>query len=325
MILFLNLSFTLGYGNDWEMLLQLKGQWKFNIGDNLKWADPAYDDSNWENMAVPSAWEDQGFHGYDGYAWYRKRFNGSGLSRTNNDYYIFLGYIDDVDQVYFNGQLIGASGSFPPRFTTAYKALRRYLIPKDLINTSGTNVISVRVFDVTNVGGIVSGEVGIFTPHQAVHLQIDLQGLWAFTKGDKSIYRERYFNDEGWRQIMVPSPWENQGIGRYDGFAWYRKSFIPGPDISKERMVLIMGKIDDFDEVYVNGKLVGSTNDKQPFGRSTSYQKLRIYPLPEGIFIPNQHNSIAVRVYDLGHNGGIYEGPIGLIKDSNLARFVKNK
>jgi hypothetical protein len=324
LVFLLQIIYTAGNGKDWNLILQLKGQWKFNIGDNLNWADPAYNDSNWETIAVPSAWEDQGFHGYDGYAWYRKSFEGSSLSKES-DHFIFLGYIDDVDQVFINGHLIGASGSFPPRFTTAYRAFRRYLIPKEFLNYTGKNVIAVRVFDVTNLGGIVSGEVGIFTPNQPVYLQIDLQGLWAFSKGDRPVYKDRYFNDDDWRRIMVPSPWENQGIGNYDGYAWYRKSFSPNADINKERMVLILGKIDDFDEVYVNGRFVGSTNDRQPFGRSSSYQQVRIYHLPEGLLIPNQHNSIAVRVYDMGHNGGIYEGPVGLIRESYLARFLRNQ
>ena len=33
-----------------------------------------FDDSEWEKINVPSSWENQGFHGYDGYAWYRTSF-----------------------------------------------------------------------------------------------------------------------------------------------------------------------------------------------------------------------------------------------------------
>lgn len=317
---FLLLHFK-SHGQDWNLVVQLKGQWKFNIGDNPKWAGTTYDDSDWENLMVPSPWEDQGFHGYDGYAWYRKTLDGARLSEYKS-HYLVLGYIDDVDQVFFNGHLIGASGSFPPNFSTAYRALRRYLIPQEYINLNNINTIAIRVFDATNVGGIVSGDVGIYSPEKPSYSFIDLQGLWAFSKGDKPIYKDRYFNDKDWKEILVPSPWENQGIGNYDGYAWYRKKFRPDPANSGEKMVLILGKIDDFDEVFVNGTFVGSTNDKQQFGASYSYLQVRIYHLPEGILIPNQVNTIAVRVYDLGHSGGIYEGPIGLIKETDLSRFL---
>jgi sialate O-acetylesterase len=35
------------------------------------WADPDLDDSGWGRIAVPSQWEDAGFDGMDGIAWYR--------------------------------------------------------------------------------------------------------------------------------------------------------------------------------------------------------------------------------------------------------------
>ncbi len=52
--------------DNWKMKLDLSGAWKFSIGDNEQWADPEFDDRNWESIQVPSPWESQGFHGYDG-------------------------------------------------------------------------------------------------------------------------------------------------------------------------------------------------------------------------------------------------------------------
>lgn len=311
------------FSNDWYQLINLKGSWKFAIGDNKNWAKSPFNDSNWEIIRVPAAWEDHGFHGYDGFAWYRRNFDGNSLIKGKS-HYLWLGYIDDADEVYVNGHLIGASGSFPPNFSTAYNAFRKYLIPANLINYDGSNLIAVRVFDVVNVGGIVSGDVGIYTQKSSILLEVDLQGLWSFSKGDNPAWKHRYLKDDGWKKIMVPSPWENQGIGDYDGYAWYRKKFIPSADIATD-LVLIMGKIDDFDQVYLNGVLIGSTNDNRRFGSSESYDQLRIYKIPKGVLKPSQQNTIAVRVYDMGHNGGIYEGPIGLIKESEVTRFLRSR
>ncbi len=36
-----------------------------------------FDDSKWDKITVPSSWENQGFRGYNGYAWYRVSFEGS--------------------------------------------------------------------------------------------------------------------------------------------------------------------------------------------------------------------------------------------------------
>ena len=62
--------------------INLHKKWKFRIGDNLKWISPSYDDRSWESIKVPSTWENQGFHGYDGYAWYRLHFDGRKLAKN---------------------------------------------------------------------------------------------------------------------------------------------------------------------------------------------------------------------------------------------------
>ena len=59
---------------DWKSVLDLRGKWKFDLGDDEKRAIVAFDDSKWDEIFVPSAWEDEGYPGYDGYAWYRKHF-----------------------------------------------------------------------------------------------------------------------------------------------------------------------------------------------------------------------------------------------------------
>ncbi|HZI24403.1 MAG TPA: hypothetical protein VFD46_04975, partial [Chryseolinea sp.] len=101
----------------------LQGYWKFILGDNKKFAKPEYDDSDWEKIYVPDSWQDEGFRNYNGYAWYRKTIE---IEVENNDeLYLDLGRIDDVDEVYFNGKLIGSTGGFPPDYFTAYNYIRR--------------------------------------------------------------------------------------------------------------------------------------------------------------------------------------------------------
>ena len=59
---------------DENQILDLSGKWKFSIGDDSAWASPDYNDWEWEEIKVPSSWENEGFHGYNGFAWYRKSF-----------------------------------------------------------------------------------------------------------------------------------------------------------------------------------------------------------------------------------------------------------
>ena len=76
----------------------------------------------------PIIWENQGFPGYDGYAWYRKTFPTPRRYR-DHQLYLHLGYIDDVDEVYLNGNLVGYKGDFPPWYDSAFNIFRQYIIP----------------------------------------------------------------------------------------------------------------------------------------------------------------------------------------------------
>ena len=318
-VLFFSSNFLLA--DDWELLMSLEGRWKFNIGDHIRWAEPDYDDGSWETIPVPARWEDEGFHGYNGFAWYRKMFNGSYLPQ-DKPLFLFLGYIDDVDQVYINGHLIGMSGSLPPKFHTAHTAFRKYMIPQGFINYDGNNLISVRVYDKYGEGGIISGDVGIYSTKGVPVLTVGLEGVWSFKKGDDIQWKNRYFNDDDWDQVTVPSPWENQGYRRYDGLAWYRKTFRITADQAKEPLVIILGKIDDFDQTFFNGKMIGSTNDGKKYGNSWSFSKIRVYDLPKELIRVGQSNTIAVRVMDMGNVGGMYDGPVGIIPKSQAKKYL---
>ena len=78
-----------------------------------------------------------------------------------------LGLIKDLDEVYFNGDMIGHTGVFPKDQTAAvvkewHTKERAYFIPPYLIK-SDNNVIAVRVMDTGNQGGISAGYIGITT------------------------------------------------------------------------------------------------------------------------------------------------------------------
>jgi beta-galactosidase/beta-glucuronidase len=306
----------------WDRVLNLKGMWKFSIGDKALWGEKYFNDNKWEDILVPSKWEDEGFNGYNGYAWYRKTFSGTELvSVKDAGLHLLLGHIDDVDEVYFNGTKIGGSGSFPPRFHTAYNAFRSYFIPKELIDLNGRNVIAVRVYDSEIEGGIVSGDVGIYTNRGDRGLTINLRGVWDFKLG-----RERYnsvsessltsLTKDGWTDIIVPSIWEKQGFDDYDGSAWYKKTFTIPKEMVGDDVVLLLGKIDDSDKVFLNGKLIGSTEQR--------HDKLRMYHIQSSQFKPGE-NTLIVFVDDTGGAGGMWEGPVGLMKQSEFTRYIRWK
>ncbi len=308
--------------------VELKGQWKFSIGDDLKWAKPEYNDETWENIKVPSPWENEGFNGYDGFAWYRKHFKVSEDIKEKSIYFS-LGTIDDADEVYVNGNLIGLSGSFPPDFKSEYAVPRMYPCPVQFLNIDKDNLIAVRVYDDQLEGGITSGDIAIKVMDVPTP-EINLEGIWKFTIGDSIVYKESKFSDKEWKNLYVPGYWENQGFNDYDGFAWYRKTFIFPAELQNKKLLFLGGKIDDLDQVYINGVFIGSTGNmgkeigsglrtKPVFDQE--YRKLRAYPIPDSVLIPGKINTVAVRVYDGFLNGGMYQGPVGIIPEEKYTKF----
>ena len=303
--------------------IDLSGKWSFSIGDNERWLDPEFDDENWEKINVPGDWESQGFNGYDGYAVYRIYFDGR-LLKEGDTHFLVLGYVDDVDEAYLNGTMIGRSGQFPPRYRTAYNSYRKYHLPTDAINFEGQNAIAVRVFDDRVTGGIVGGDPGIYVTQGSEYLLQDFYGQWLFKKGHNSNYSDEDYDDSDWEKIVVPSHWDNQGYRSYDGIAWYRKTFNLAFELQEDKKYfLLLGKIDDFDITYVNGQEIGQTNDDLAYGVSESYLKLRAYEIPKGL-LKQGSNFLAVKVTDLGNGGGIYNGPVGIVEQSDLTKIYRN-
>lgn len=311
---------------DWDRILNLRGRWKFSIGDDMKWASTSVNEKDWEDIRVPSPWEDEGFHGYDGYAWYRRHFKCTEDFR-NKYIYLHMGYIDDVDQVYINGKLIGATGSFPPNYETAYNAYRAYPVPANILNFNADNVIAVRVYDSQMQGGIVSGNIGFYALENALIADYNLEGLWKFKTGSEDSWKDKNYNDKNWDQINVPGYWEDHGYKNYDGFAWYRKEFYLPANYKDEKYVMMVGRIDDLDKTYINGKLIGSTgdmkNDPDEIQFSQEYSAFRGYFIPDGVLVPGK-NVVAVKVYDGYNIGGIYQGPVGLITQNKYTNYWKH-
>jgi sialate O-acetylesterase len=313
------------HAEDLQKIVSLSGNWKFSIGDDIKWASPSCDDSKWDEIRVPERWEAQGYDDYNGYAWYRKTFK-MGKIPAGNTFYLVFGRIDDADVVYLNGKVLGRSGKFPPNFETAAYQRRKYAIPAVYLKENAENTIAVQVYDTYLEGGIIDDPVGIYTDADIDYLSVNLTGIWKFQTGDKKDWISPDFNDTGWSKIRVPSAWESQGYDNYDGYAWYRVKFKLPQRFSDGEYYLSLGKIDDIDDVYLNGSLIGNVYDLKKnaeFKRSGwEYNARRLYKIPKGLLNRDGTNTIAVRVYDSQLQGGIYEGPVGIMSAENFKRYT---
>ncbi|TNE72034.1 glycoside hydrolase [bacterium] len=281
----------------------------FTMGDNIEWAKAAYNDSSWNSIELGKSWEDQGYWDLDGYAWYRVHLE---INNINPDewYWLSLGRLDDVDITYLNGVEIGRTGMFPPQYETAYHVYRKYLVKGDAF-LAEKNILAVRFFDERLSGGWLENTLSIQPFSDGPTVKIPLVEGWRIKIGDDLRWMEPEFDDSEWTPIQINQKWETQGFRNYDGFAWYRLQTEVPLSLPTGSMILHLGKIDDADQVYVNGILIGGIgvfDDAQVHFNSQDYQIERVYELPDFLIIPGSDVFIAIRVFDGLETGGMYEG-----------------
>ncbi len=81
---------------------------------------------------------------------------------------------------------------------------------------------------------------------------IDLSGTWRFSVGDNPKWSQPDYNTRKWDYVSLPQNWESAGYVGYDGYAWYRKDFRINNSFNKTNLYLVLGYIDDVDEVYLS-------------------------------------------------------------------------
>lgn len=146
-----------------------------------------------------------------------------------------------------------------------------------------------------------------------LHAQNLLPENWKFQTGDDPQWSSPAFDDSGWSEIKTGSGWESQGYDGYDGYAWYRVTFFVPADLEEIAgkyggLNLSLGKIDDVDATFINGKQVGITGQFPP-RYETKWDVDRVYRVPASWIRWGESNTIAVRVFDLHGGGGLYSKP----------------
>ena len=138
-----------------------------------------------------------------------------------------------------------------------------------------------------------------------------------FHTGDDPQWMTPKFNDALWKTIKAGKNWEEQGSPAYDGYAWYRFHFkLPSSIMTgsywKDNLRVNLAKIDDVDEAYLNGVKIGGMGSfpSDAGGYKTQWNKIREYIIPaKGDMVKwHQDNVLAVKVYDGGGPGGIFDG-----------------
>ncbi len=157
--------------------VSLTGLWKFQIGDDLFWSEPSFDDADWDELIVPMNWGKQGYYNYAGFAWYRitliLNLQSSRIRQSVSKLSVTLGKAHSAYELYAGGKLIGGVGGLPPNPQIRYDQYKTYEIPSEAIDDKGQLVLAVRVWrskiiDLPSEGGFYEGSFLIGTNSQLI-------------------------------------------------------------------------------------------------------------------------------------------------------------
>ena len=139
------------------------------------------DADGWTPVTVPSAWEGLGgeFAGLDGFAWYQTAVKVPAVWRGGSAL-LLIGGIDDADETYVNGELVGTGGGMPPEARTAWNQPRRYEIGPGVLKAGEINTIAIRVHDSGGAGGLTVSAPMLIGPGDDVRVLSD----WRVRAGD---------------------------------------------------------------------------------------------------------------------------------------------
>jgi len=238
--------------------IPLDGAWQFHSGDNLAWAQPAFDDSAWEPIRTGKTWEEQGHYGLTGFAWYRLRVS-IPASASQLPLMLYLPGVNSACEIYWNGRRIGSIGRVPPNPVWYLWRDRVPAIAK--LDGSTEGVLALRVWKAPIVylnspyeGGVVQvpqiGSAEAIAALSAAHAAATSNSLW-FTRALDLMFlcvgmlalftalRDRRFKALVWLAVVMCFPTELYVVTSMPGFLSFRWSYaLIGPVIALNNLAL---------------------------------------------------------------------------------------
>ena len=142
-----------------------------------------------------------------------------------------------------------------------------------------------------------------------------------YQQGDDMNWAKPEASDTGWGEMDITRTWDDQGKRFNNSFVWYRihlnipRSLLKGYDNPKF-VIFDLPKADDADEAYLNGKLIGKTGSfpGDEGGYKSAWSAVRSYPVDvkSGGIRWDQDNVVAIRVYNGGEPGGLFDRPLSV-------------
>ncbi|MEI7470960.1 MAG: glycoside hydrolase family 27 protein [Chitinophagaceae bacterium] len=149
---------------------------------------------------------------------------------------------------------------------------------------------------------------------EAQHLSMPVA---KFKTGNDVNWANPNWDDSRWPEIKTNLNWELQGYDGYNGYAWYRfhitiPSNLKNNSVWKDSLSIFLAKIDDCDEVYLNGKLISKSGSfpEESKGYITTWNTVQDIHIATNnpLLFWDKENIIAVKTYDGNGGGGLFAG-----------------
>ncbi len=243
--------------------IDISKNWLINIGDSLDWASSSYNDDHWKAIETIGPFENRGFRNFQNFGWARKKLTiPSSLkeqAERSGFIYLSLGRINDADQTFFNGRMIGQTGGMPPSSLEVERGRRLYKVNLSDVFWDKENQIAVRIFSNFHNGGLWDENFKIIVPSPSIFhesgksipgypLNKGQQSFEALSKPDVSI-REKALATNGLAlKLNLPE----------QASVFYNEKFIgkteyPGEDSFFVPVSLVSWENQDKITVYLDG------------------------------------------------------------------------
>ncbi len=153
-----------------RFVAQAKADDKGFAGGKAPWAARPYDDSSWGTMKLPEKIQTL-WPSTNGVFWFRKEVE-IPSSWAGRNLTLSLGPVDDYDETYFNGKLVGTG--------EVWNMAREYVIPGKMVK-AGKSVLCIRVTDDHGDGGLYGAADQLYLEGPD-GTQIRLDGEWKVKK-----------------------------------------------------------------------------------------------------------------------------------------------
>jgi hypothetical protein len=264
------------------------------------WFNVARPDGSWSKIRGNERWENQGFAGYDGVAWY---LNHVRVPEGWDQMFLRFPAVDDAYTLYVNGREVCSDGD---RFRPVWQWATCHEIT-DYVQPGREATIVLRVEDYLLQGGLTRGPVELLN----FPGQIDITADWQFTPDYNNVgvtegWYATWVDDSRWRRVDAGLNWEYYGY-EFDGFGWYRKWITVPAAWADQRIFLELPKVDDYFDLYLDGRFI------RHFGtpHSPCWDKITCVDITEHVVSGNRH-LLCLRVEDVGQPGGLGGAPCTL-------------